>query len=138
MGTFPAPAPYHIVTWILWELPLEERPQQENNPQTQRVPVPNIEGLRSQKPYLKRILEPESLNIGYLEPLGQSFCPRVWWRFRHLQMPAVPHSFKADPNRSKQQIHLRPPESIAELGLYLFCPPVSLGIISWGQAGGRQ
>ena len=39
----------------------------------QRVQVPNIEGLWSQKTLRVWYLEPESLNVGYLDPLG----PRV-------------------------------------------------------------
>ena len=38
-------------------------------PTIQRVEVPNIEGLWSQKPYPEGYLGPESLNIGYLDTL---------------------------------------------------------------------
>ena len=38
----------------------------------QRVQVPKISGLWSQKPFRVWFLEPESLNIGYLDPLGGS------------------------------------------------------------------
>ena len=37
---------------------------------TQRVQVPNIWGLWSQKPLMVWFLEPESSNIGYFDPLG--------------------------------------------------------------------
>ena len=39
---------------------------------SQRVQVPNISGLWSQKPYPQWLLGPESLNIGYLDLLGLS------------------------------------------------------------------
>ena len=38
---------------------------------TQRVQVPHISGLWSQKPLRVWLLESESFNIGYLDPLGQ-------------------------------------------------------------------
>ena len=38
--------------------------------QSQRVQVPNILGLWSQKPLRVGFLGPESLNVGYLDPLG--------------------------------------------------------------------
>ena len=37
---------------------------------TQRVQVPNIDGLWLQTPYLKWFLGSETTNIGYLDPLG--------------------------------------------------------------------
>ena len=41
---------------------------------TQRVQVPNIEGRCSQKPSRVWYLEPESLNIGFLDPLGNKMA----------------------------------------------------------------
>ena len=37
---------------------------------TQRVQVPNIQGLWSQEPLRIWLLEPETSNVGYLDPLG--------------------------------------------------------------------
>ena len=37
---------------------------------TQRVQVPNFQGFWSQKPFRAFLGGPESLNIGYLDPLG--------------------------------------------------------------------
>ena len=42
----------------------------EDHRMAQRVHVPNTSGLRSQRPLRVWFLGPESLNVGYLDPLG--------------------------------------------------------------------
>ena len=45
---------------------------------TQRVQVPNTYGVWSQNPYRAWFLQPESSNIGYLDPLGYRMSPLIF------------------------------------------------------------